>query len=222
LKPDNAPELIEFALFFPEEGRWDNNGRRNYQIPLAGAVAHSGSLRDAMQKQRGSGETVFERIFDVDGAGQLAAQVLKDGQNYRVQLVSDIAGPLMLHWGVARRSPHEWLQPPESWRPQGTVLAGAQTGQTPFAVHEGFGRIELVVQEGDAPLGIQFVLRQGADGRWLKHRQGNFYMPIQAQAAQAQGLKAGELTEMAERIVQAEMNSGSWTLMHRFNLCFDL
>src|SRR5262249_33688009 len=24
LKPDNPPELIEFALFFPEEGRWDN------------------------------------------------------------------------------------------------------------------------------------------------------------------------------------------------------
>jgi alpha-glucan,water dikinase len=30
------------------------------------------------------------------------------------------------------------------------------------------------------------------------------------------------LGDLANRIVQSEMGSGSWTLMHRFNLCFDL
>src|SRR5207249_6194431 len=27
--------LLEFALFYPKEGRWDNNGGRNYQIRIA-------------------------------------------------------------------------------------------------------------------------------------------------------------------------------------------
>jgi len=34
LSPGAEYAAIEFVLFFPEEGRWDNNGRRNYQIAL--------------------------------------------------------------------------------------------------------------------------------------------------------------------------------------------
>jgi alpha-glucan,water dikinase len=184
-------------------------------------VGVTDKLRELAQARGGSGEVVFERVFDVDGAGQLAAGVTKDGQNYRVQLVSDVPGPLTLHWGVARRSPNEWLLPPESWRPPGSVVYGGHTTETPFEMPNGQGRLELVVPQGEAPLGIQFVLKQGSD-RWLKHRRGNFYVPIQSSGRQAPGLKPGELTELANRIVQAEMNSGSWTLMHRFNLCFDL
>src|SRR5579864_9366195 len=34
LNSSDTGDQIEFALFFPEEGRWDNNGHRNYQIPI--------------------------------------------------------------------------------------------------------------------------------------------------------------------------------------------
>src|SRR4030095_8935894 len=43
LSPAAGYEALEFALFFPEEKRWDNNGGRNYQIRLAEPSAPSGS-----------------------------------------------------------------------------------------------------------------------------------------------------------------------------------
>ncbi len=223
LSPATPSELIEFALFFPDEGHWDNNSQRNYQIALSGPTAARPSLEDSLKTQLGSAEMVTEHGFDVENLGRLAAAVTKEENSYRLVLLSDIPGPLTLHWGIALRSPSEWLQPPESLRPPGTVLWGGQTTQTPFEPAAGLNRLELKFPEADAPLSVQFVLRQGADGRWLKHRQGNFYIPIQASSSrQSPGLDWAGLAGISDRIIQTETSTGSWTLMHRFNLCFDL
>jgi len=223
LSPPTVPELIEFVLFFPDEGRWDNNSRRNYQINLSGPATPRTSLTDSLKTQLASGEILLERVFEVENLGRLAAGVTKSENTYQLTLLSDVPGPLALHWGIARRSPHEWLQPPESLRSAGTVLWGSNTAQTPFEPSEGLNRLELSFPELDAPLGVQFVLKQGADGRWLKHRQGNFYVPIHgSRSPQATALTASGLAEIGDRIIQAETGTGSWTLMHRFNLCFDL
>lgn len=223
LKPDAAPELIEFALFFPEAGRWDNNGLRNYQIALhPAAAAQTGpSPGEALRQQLGTAEVLFERTFEIERAGTLAAGVAKTEGQYRVLLLSNIASPLALHWGIARRSPHEWLVPPESLRSPETVLWEGHTAQTTFAFREGLNRLEMAFPEAEAPLGLQFVLKQGQDGRWLKHHQGNFYLPIHS-PPRPSGAAPAQLSELAERIVRAEMSSGSWTLMHRYNLCYDL
>lgn len=217
-----ADEVIEFALFFPDEGLWDNNDRRNYQVAATGKTAPGVSPLEALKAQRGSGEVLLERVFEVEGAGSLAAAVTKEKNQYRLLLCSNIPGPLLLHWGIARRSPHEWLQPPESLQPPGTMLEGGNTAQTGFENRDRINRLELIFPESEAPLGIQFVLKQGTDGRWVKYRHGNFYVPLQAPSREVPRLKAADLSDLANRIIQAEMNSGSWTLMHRFNLCFDL
>ena len=220
LNPEQPPEIIEFALFFPDEGRWDNNGHRNYQIAVPGTAGQGGSPQDALKAELGSAEVLFERVLELDGGSRMAAAVTKAPEAYRVLLVSDAQAPLLLHWGLARRSPHEWLQPPESMRPAGTTLWQGQTAQTPFEAKNGLNRLELSFKEAEAPLAIQFVLKSGE--RWLKHRQSNFYVPVQVRSSQSAGLKEAELKELAERIIQPETNTGSWTLMHRFNLCFDL
>jgi alpha-glucan,water dikinase len=221
LKPDNALERLEFALFFPDENRWDNNSHHNYQINLETTVPGA-SPADVLKSQLGPAEVPFHRAFDLGGKGQIAVAVEKTEGRYRVRFAANLSGSLVLHWGIARRSPHEWLLAPESWRPRGSVLWEGNTTQSPFELREGLNQLEMVIPETEAPTGIQFVLRQGPDGDWIKHHQGNFYVPIRTSSTAVTALDAAGLAQLGERIVQAEMNSGSWTLMHRFNLCFDL
>ena len=213
---------LEFAVFFPQEGRWDNNGGRNYQILLAEppegalpplAALHAGSASD---------EPVLERVFELPGGGQLAAGVTKNGDRYRVRFVCDRGDGLILHWGMARRSPQEWVLPPASCRSAETTIHQERAAETPFARQEGLRVLQLEFPGPEVPLGIQFVLREGANGRWLNYRGGNFYLAVQARPAGAAGPDAGQHADVAEEIVRAETTHNSWTLMHRFNLCHDL
>ena len=224
LNPDAPYGFIEFALFFPDEKWWDNNDRHNYQIVVPTTATEPGPpLLTALKTQFGKDEVLLERVFEIGNSGRLAAGVAKAGDRYRVLLLADIPGPLALHWGIARRSPYEWLQPPEPLRPPGTVLLDGHTAQTPFAGGDGLQQLVWELPESEAPLGIQFVLKQGDEGRWLNHRGGNFYLPIFHAAARPQpSLDAGNLPILADRIIRAEVGPSSWTLMHRFNLCHDL
>jgi alpha-glucan,water dikinase len=224
LSSDAPFGFIEFVLFFPDEKWWDNNDYRNYQIVVPPAKPEPGpSPLATLKVQFGEDEVLLERVFEVENCGHLAAGVTRAGDRYQVLLLADIPGPLTLHWGVAQRSPHEWLQPPESLRPPGTVLLGGHTAHTPFTTGDGLERLVWDFPVPDAPLGIQFVLKQGHDGRWLNHRGGNFYVPIiPATAQRAPLLDAEELADLASQIIRAEISPSSWTLMHRFNLCYDL
>jgi alpha-glucan,water dikinase len=222
--PPAAYQLLDFALFFPEDKRWDNNDGRNYQITLTPPEPQPATaLPETLRRELGAGEVTFERLFELEGRWHLAAAVAKVEDRCRVGLLSDIPGALVLHWGIARRSPHEWLLPPESLRPAGTTLWQEHTAQTPFAARDGLAALRLEFPEHEAPLGLQFVLQQREDGgRWLKHGGGNFYLPIQGGWPRAAELGGAEFAALAGEIIQAEMSHNSWTLMHRFNLCHDL
>jgi alpha-glucan,water dikinase len=104
----------------------------------------------------------------------------------------------------------------------GSVVSGGHSVHTPFASREAVNCLEFVIPDVEAPMGIAFVLKQGKDGRWIKHRGGNFYLPVNTPVREVTDLQDPELLHLADRIIQAETGSGSWTLMHRYNLCFDL
>lgn len=225
LSPPTNYGFLDFVLFFPDEGRWDNNDGRNYHITLTRAEADRPSVSplDVLRGQIKEGKKIFERVFDVENQWQLAAVVTKLDGAYSVSLLSNVPGNLALHWGIARRSPHEWLLPPESMRGANTVLWQGHTAQTVFAPFEGWNFLQLEFAEADAPLGIQFVLKQKEDGgRWYKYRGGNFYVPIRSGTPKQASLEASEFAQLADEIVRAEMTHNSWTLMHRFNLCYDM
>ena len=225
IRLDPAYTYLDFVLFFPDEGRWDNNDGRNYRIALArpGPDNPSISLLDVLHSQVKEGENIFERAFDVEGQWQLAAVVTKLADRYRLSLLGNIPGNLVLHWGIAMRSPHEWLLPPESLRGPNTTLWQNHTAQTPFNSFESWNILHLELPESGAPLGLQFVLKHKEDGgRWFKYRGGNFYIPIRAGTAQQVSLGATEFAQLGDEIIRAEMTHNSWTLMHRFNLCHDL
>jgi len=222
---DPSYTYLDFVLFFPDEGRWDNNDGRNYQIALARSDSDkpSASLSDVLRTQIKEGENVFERTFDVEGQWQLAAAVTKLAERYRISLLSNAPGNLVLHWGIARRSPQEWLSPPESMRGPNTTLWQNSTAQTAFTSFESWNILHLEFPEAEAPLGIQFVLKQKEDGGpWYKYRGGNFYIPIRSGIQEPVALGASESTQLADEIIRSEMTHNSWTLMHRFNLCHEM
>jgi alpha-glucan,water dikinase len=223
---------LDFVLFFPDQKSWDNNKGQNYRIelPKAGQVTIAGpgaapaqkadleaTLRDASGQQK----ILFQRTFDIEPLGRLAAALSRSEGRFMLDLVSDIPN-LLFHWGIARYSSYEWFVPPPALRPAGTVLYEGHTAQTPFAQDKGLSRLRLEFPEGEAPMGLQFVLKQTGSNQWLRYRGANFFVPIRFDYEQRAGLSAPELAEMASEIIQAEMARGSWTLMHRFNLCYDL
>ncbi|MBI3849107.1 MAG: hypothetical protein HY298_02275 [Verrucomicrobia bacterium] len=224
IRLQNPPAFssIVFALFFPEPRRWDNNHGQNYRIEIAREERSHSALQRDFQQEIYNRNVLFEQTFNVQSEGQLAAAVIGEPECYSIVLFCDVPGPLVFHWGFARYSSYDWFVPPASLRPPGTVL-WQNTPQTPFAFgDDGLSRLHLEFPIAEAPLGIQFVLKQVATNRWLKERGGNFYLPVTTTAPKQTGLETAELHPLVDEIVQAEMGRGSWTLMHRFNLCHDL
>ena len=219
----NDYNMLEFALFYQKGGRWDNNGGRNYQIPIEGPQRERVAVEPALKELIGQEPVCFEQFFDLKELGQLAAAVTKSAQRYRVRILTDIPGPLILHWGVAHDSPTEWLLPPVAAHPPETIVQ-QNTAETPFTWQDGLNRLEIQFDEEQAPLGIQFVLKEGDSGGWTKNGGQNFFVRIDPnrQIAALRGLDLGGLGGLAQKIIEAEMGDHGWTLMHRFNLCYDL
>ncbi|NVM20952.1 MAG: hypothetical protein HWN68_04155 [Desulfobacterales bacterium] len=175
-------------------------------------------LRNEIKQARIS----YEHAHHLDKDGQLAVAVSKDKDRYNVTLITDISGPLILHWGMAKRSRYEWVLPPSSMRPAATTVFQDKAAETPFFDHAGYRRLHLEMSEQESPTGISFVLKQADTGRWLKDNGRNFYIPVVVPPEYEASLDDPELAAVAGEIIEKEMSRNSWTLMHRFNLCYDL
>jgi alpha-glucan,water dikinase len=218
LDKDAGYQVIAFTLYYPETGRWDNNHGKNYHIRLEGSGGPSPSPSQALSEETRGREVAFEEVYELEGEGELATALVKEGGRCILILLADVPGPLVLHWGVAVDSRHEWLLPPASTRPDGTEVFDGKAVQTPFAPAGGLNRLRLEFDEKEAPLGVTFVLKSD---RWIKDRGQNFYVPVKGVKELETALPPG-LGSIAEEIIRAETGDHSWTLMHRFNLCHDL
>ncbi len=179
------------------------------------------SLMEKLKKESGLKNAAYERSYQL-AEGQLAVAVARDRGHYIITLLTDIEGPLVLHWGVSNNSLHEWVLPPSSMHPAGTVVFQNTAAQTPFADTDGTGRLVLEIDEKEAPADILFVLKQSDTGRWIKNKGLNFIVPAARLSGQEKFSGSIGLAAVADRIIENEMGRNSWTLMHRFNLCYDL
>ncbi|NOZ25827.1 MAG: hypothetical protein GXO94_07050 [Nitrospirae bacterium] len=207
--------VLNFVLFFPDEDRWDNNHGRNYRVRIPLSGPEGPSPEEALKTETGGLDVEFQKVYELGPDGRLAAALCRKDGRYRLVLITDAPGPLILHWGVAVHRRNEWLMPPAPMHQAGTTVYGDSAAETPFALHEGLNRLVLEFGQEEAPLGIPFVLRQPDTGRWIKNRGRDFFIPVA-------GRKERALPHIAEEIIRAETGQHSWTLMHRFNLCHDL
>jgi alpha-glucan,water dikinase len=219
-----AWDCLRFLLYFPKEKKWLKNGRGDFRLELP-------RLREGPSPQQALEATTTEgdwqrRDFAIDGGDCLAVAILKYERGTRVLLASDSAGPLTLHWGLAGKFRHQWLMPPAEFRPPETVDFAKAGVRTPFYEREGLCWLELDFPPTDAkqrPRGINFLLYRPTTDQWLKVNGQDIYLPLEQGDRKEDGVFGSEtVRDLAEQIIHEEMSRGSWTLMHRFNLCHDL
>ena len=157
----------------------------------------------------------------------------------RVVFTTDATEDLVLHWGVARDEPGQWLLPPKALWPEGTEIVSEISVETPLLQTEGCLPVQGVdgnedddacypIQTmtidlpGEGPLelmGMQFVIRNADGTSWYKDEfNGNSNF----RANYAQAREQAVTDEMLDTIIRAEAGNGWWTLMHRFNLASSL
>jgi len=202
LDPSLNVSSINFALYFPDEKRWDNNKGSNYQIalpkPVAAKKEEPGRVEqpavppppvkpalpvgpppfEELQKVKGDGEVIYEAVDDVGADGQIASAVVKKDGQYRIVLISNIPGSLILHWGVGIHRQGDWSLPPQALWPDNTTIYENASAKTPFRFDNGLNRLTMIWPQEQAPLNFSFVLFQPDSARWLKRHSGNFHVPV--------------------------------------------
>jgi alpha-glucan,water dikinase len=211
---------LAFVVYSPKDNRWIKSGGKDFIIPLA---REQGRCPEEALKAWEPEEDAARRTFALDSGDRLATAVRQRAEGVQVRLVCDAVGPLLLHWGLAWQFQFDWQAPPTNYRPAGTALVDDKAAQTPFAPRDGLQYLELhfpTPAESSGPRGMRFVLQQPDDG-WLKCDGKDLYLSL-FQGERDARLSSPKLAELAEQIAAAEKSAGSWTLMHRFNLCHDL
>jgi len=209
--------FLVFDLCFPESNSWDNNHGKDYYLSLSELKPSAPPLAEMLENEIKGAEVLDRNVLPLDSGENLVVAITRTGGHRRVLLLTDARGPLALHWGVTEHSRSEWQRPPLELCPVGSSVSDERAVDTPFTEWQQGCRLVLDFPEAQAPPGLSFVLHQTGTGRWLKHGGQNFYLRL----AKAQSADA-ELGALAERIVNAETGSHGWTLMHRFNLCYEL
>jgi len=138
-----------------------------------------------------------------------------------VTFLAPVARPCVLHWGVRSPERDGWKAPPASLWPPGTVAFGAEAVQTSFDRQNGAARVVIRFAAPTPYRSLDFVLFFPQEKRWDNNGGQNYRVELEASPT-APGLETlGTLASLAEEILRAETHN-SWTLMHRFNRCYDL
>lgn len=216
-------DSLPFVLYLPAEKRWLKNGRDDFRIPLPGGEESPSPSR--MLAAQSPADEWQVREFNL-GAGDTLAVALRQGDEETVlRLACDTEGPLLLHWGLTGRFRHQWQLPAAELRPLDTTAFDNNAVHTPFIERDGLRWLELKFPRtagAETPRGINFLLYQPGIDRWLKADGRDINLPLAPEVAGEGLFPSARAQELAEQIIDAEMNRGSWTLMHRFNLCHDL
>jgi alpha-glucan, water dikinase len=213
---------LDFVLFFPGADRWDNNRGRNYRVLIPKPQEPARTPSQVFTAEFKKDQIIYQQSFKVEPDCRLSVAVSRDESRLHVFLSTDLPGRLLLHWGITAGSRREWGSPPMAMLPPGTLLFQEKAAQTPFVSDAGGNRLELSFDQAEAPPGIVFVLKQVDPERWVRDRGGNFMVPLAEIRDASATLTDARLARLADQIIERETSGSSWTLMHRFNLCYDL
>ena len=187
---------------------------------------------------------VWNRLYSLGRKSQMLVAVRKDvvddeNSPVRITFTSDSPSNLVLHWGVKRAGRRgSWEKPPKRLLPSNAELVNdGEAAEMQFGLCEEeecevefegsivpLQRVVLRLPEGHGLNAISFVLRSDDNTRWWKDGDSNFSVPVPGpKSAHARDdVSASFDDEISRIIVDAEVNSGGWTLMHRFNKASDL
>jgi alpha-glucan,water dikinase len=148
------------------------------------------------------------------------------GDAVEVAIRMDDGRKCLLHWGILPDYYASWQLPPTSIWPEGSTQFDAMAIQSPFVTMDGGSSVSIKIDTAVKFSVILFVLFFPEEGRWDNNRGKNYRieMPGYERPAPPAVEKTSHraLAELSGEIIEKEMSRNSWTLMHRFNLCYDL
>jgi len=163
----------------------------------------------------------FQRVLPINGQRlAVGVAVHENGVPARLALFCDAPGELLLHWGLAASGSQAWEFPPEAMQPEGSYAFDGEAARTPFTGEGPWQALHLKLETENErlPRGINLVLYDRQNDRWLKHHGRDLHIPVRS----PRGPSGADLEALTEQISSAEVGDHSWTLMHRFDLCREL
>lgn len=128
----------------------------------------------------------------------------------------------MLHWGVSKSSPGEWLAPPMDIMPEKSkLLEGAcQTYFMHISSDKGFFQFVDINLQQRRFLGIQFII--WSSGSWIKNNGSNFFVGLNSiTSGKVEGGEGAIVKWLLDEISRREKEAER-SLMHRFNIATEL
>ncbi|SPD74772.1 putative Alpha-glucan, water dikinase [uncultured Desulfobacterium sp.] len=142
-----------------------------------------------------------------------------------VIISTDAQRKVIFHWGFRHRGERSWVIPDKSLWPEQSRPFGDKALQSPFLEKDGKAEVLLKLNDNlRFPL-IGFVLFFPDDNLWDNNHGQDYLIEIPSRSSSTTGqlpTRHIDLDDIFKRIVERETGVHSWTLMHRFNLCYDL
>jgi len=164
--------------------------------------------------------TFDQTITTRSGVVLAVSSRIEDGA-FEVSIRMDRPRNCVLHWGVRSGRCSAWQLPPKTSWPEGSRSFNDLAVQTPFPAEGGAPRITIKLDREVPASSIDFVLYFPDERRWDDNSGRNYGITVRRPETPP-GAETAELQTLASTIIDREMGSHSWTLMHRFNLCHDL
>eukprot|EP00916_Digyalum_oweni_P009353 GHVL01015773.1.p1 GENE.GHVL01015773.1~~GHVL01015773.1.p1 ORF type:complete len:1435 (-),score=233.56 GHVL01015773.1:129-3935(-) len=178
------------------------------------------NFRHYRDKRQEEADITFRTVSFGEDFGEADVWAVSKEDYIEVHLSFCLNLPTIVHWGVLPEPRSvNWVCPSEEIRPPNTVVADSRKAvQTTLDSSQSL-MIKVPVIDGRPKLaGIIFVLKEnGGLERWIRE-SGNRDTVVRIMQTPGGSWK-GDHQDMVSRIIDAEVYSDHWTLMHRDNLC---
>ncbi|KAJ4960809.1 hypothetical protein NE237_020719 [Protea cynaroides] len=173
------------------------------------------------KEEQDGGSILNKSVFKI-GDREFRVTVTKSSGQTKIYLATDLKGPLSLHWALSRKA-GEWMAPPQSSMPQGSVsldkacetqFAESCSGEPPCQVQS----LEIEIGE-ESFAGMPFVLLSG--GNWIKNNGSDFYIDFSVGSKKGSADGKGTAKALLDKIAAMESEAQK-SFMHRFNIATDL
>jgi alpha-glucan, water dikinase len=134
---------------------------------------------------------------------------------------------LILHWGLSYNGKSGWVCPPNEIHPEGTKVFDQKAVQTLFSPDSlsvlKTIKLNIAVNLENNIQGINWVFNVPSKNKWFNNNNKDYSLKFKTIKKKTH-LHGGDqnIPEFVEDIIKCEMEYGSWTLMHRYNKCFDV
>ncbi|XP_019438469.1 PREDICTED: alpha-glucan water dikinase 2 isoform X2 [Lupinus angustifolius] len=180
------------------------------------------ALINLIENTIGGKDVIPRQMFNVNNYEIVVFSKIINGDSH-IYIAANTKGTTVLHWGVSKLSPSEWLVPPqEIWPENSKLVSGACQSyfRDKFTENGSFQVVDVNLQKRNFA-GIQFVI--WTSGLWIKNNGANFFAdfkltsPTEKFNIDAKEVVSWLLDEISRREKEAERS-----LMHRFNIATEL